>query len=77
MSSPLFSLLTGGTARRTVYAIRPERTFADVILPPKTHQTLNEALAQVRASKTPRAGTLLVLEGVQSGYDDITVEKTH
>src|SRR5256885_16853301 len=48
MSSPLFSLFTGRTSRRAVETVIPERTFADVILPPETRRTLDEALAQVR-----------------------------
>src|SRR5947209_7668045 len=43
------SLLMGGRpARRTVETVIPERTFADVILPPATRRTLDDALAQVR-----------------------------
>lgn len=48
MGSPLFSLFTGRVSRRAVETVVPERTFADVILPPQTRRTLDEALAQVR-----------------------------
>lgn len=48
MASPLFSLFTGRVSRRAVETVVPERTFADVILPPQTRRTLDEALAQVR-----------------------------
>ncbi|HEX3579629.1 MAG TPA: ATP-binding protein [Thermoanaerobaculia bacterium] len=48
MASPLFSLFTGRASRRTVETIVPERTFADVVLPPETRRTLDDALAQVR-----------------------------
>ena len=42
------SLLMGRPPRRTVETVIPERTFADVILPPATRRTLDDALAQVR-----------------------------
>ncbi len=48
MASPLLSLLTGRPAGRSVETIVPQRTFADVVLPPETRRTLDEALAQVR-----------------------------
>jgi SpoVK/Ycf46/Vps4 family AAA+-type ATPase len=48
MGSPLFSLFTGRVSRRAVETVSPERTFADVILPPQTRRTLDDALAQVR-----------------------------
>lgn len=49
MSSPLRSLLSGRFGRqRTVDTLVPERTFADVVLPPVTRRMLDEALAQVR-----------------------------
>ena len=48
MPSPLFSLFTGRVSRRAVETVVPERTFTDVILPPQTRRTLDEALAQVR-----------------------------
>lgn len=50
MPSPLFDLLSGRLgARRTVESIVPRRTFADVILPPATRRTLDQALAQVHS----------------------------
>jgi SpoVK/Ycf46/Vps4 family AAA+-type ATPase len=48
MPSPLLSFFTGRRGRRAVETITPERTFADVILPPSTQRTLEQALAQVR-----------------------------
>jgi SpoVK/Ycf46/Vps4 family AAA+-type ATPase len=42
------SLLMGRPPRRAVETVIPERTFADVILPPATRRTLDDALAQVR-----------------------------
>ncbi|MEA2344250.1 MAG: hypothetical protein QOF63_2419, partial [Thermoanaerobaculia bacterium] len=48
MASPLLSLFTGRASRRAVETIVPERTFADVVLPPETRRTLDDALAQVR-----------------------------
>ncbi|MDQ2890762.1 MAG: ATP-binding protein [Gemmatimonadota bacterium] len=51
MATPLlefFGLVPGGSKRGTVDVVAPVRTFADVILPPKTRQTLELALAQVR-----------------------------
>src|SRR5918998_1633388 len=48
MASPFISLFTGRTGRRAVETISPQRTFADVVLPPETRRTLDEALAQVR-----------------------------
>src|SRR5512142_3296277 len=47
MPSPLLSLFTN-RGRRAVETVTPERTLADVILPPQTRRTLDEALAQVR-----------------------------
>ncbi len=47
MASPLFSFFTG-RGRRAVETVIPERTLADVVLPPQTRRTLDEALAQVR-----------------------------
>jgi SpoVK/Ycf46/Vps4 family AAA+-type ATPase len=49
MPSPLLSLFTGRRARRAVDTITPQRTFDDVILPPETRRTLDEALSQVRS----------------------------
>ncbi|HYC89643.1 MAG TPA: AAA family ATPase [Thermoanaerobaculia bacterium] len=40
--------LFAGRARRPVETVTPSRTFADVVLPPETRRTLDEALAQVR-----------------------------
>ncbi|MEO8218099.1 MAG: ATP-binding protein, partial [Acidobacteriota bacterium] len=48
MTSPLLSLLTGRSSRRAVEMVAPARTFADVVLPPETRRTLDQALAQVR-----------------------------
>jgi SpoVK/Ycf46/Vps4 family AAA+-type ATPase len=48
MPSPLLSFLTGRAPARGVEVITPQRTFADVILPPATRRALEEALAQVR-----------------------------
>jgi SpoVK/Ycf46/Vps4 family AAA+-type ATPase len=48
MASPLISLFTSLGARRVVETITPERTLADVVLPPRTRRTLEQALAEVR-----------------------------
>jgi SpoVK/Ycf46/Vps4 family AAA+-type ATPase len=48
MASPLLSFFTGRPGRRAVETVTPERTFADVILPPETRRTLDQALAEVR-----------------------------
>ncbi|HEV8658099.1 MAG TPA: ATP-binding protein [Thermoanaerobaculia bacterium] len=48
MASPLLSLFTGRASARSVELVTPQRTFADVILPPATRRSLEEALAQVR-----------------------------
>jgi SpoVK/Ycf46/Vps4 family AAA+-type ATPase len=49
MPSPLLSFFSGRLAgRRAVETIVPERTFDDVILPPATRATLDQALSQVR-----------------------------
>lgn len=48
MTSPLLSLFTGRSSRRVVTTVMPERTLADVVLPPRTLRTLEHALAQVR-----------------------------
>lgn len=51
MATPLlefFGLVPGASKRGTVDVVAPVRTFADVILPPRTRQTLEQALAQVR-----------------------------
>jgi len=47
MPSPLLQFFTG-RSRRAVETVIPQRSFADVILPPETRRTLHEALAQVR-----------------------------
>src|SRR5919112_1716858 len=50
MPSPLLSLFSGRFGgRRAVETVTPERTFADVILPPATRRTLEHALVQVRS----------------------------
>jgi SpoVK/Ycf46/Vps4 family AAA+-type ATPase len=50
MPSPIFDLFTGRLgAKRAVETITPRRTLADVILPPATRRTLDEALSQVRS----------------------------
>ena len=48
MGSPLLSLFTGRSSARAVEVVAPQRTFSDVILPPETRRSLEEALAQVR-----------------------------
>jgi SpoVK/Ycf46/Vps4 family AAA+-type ATPase len=48
MSSPLISFFTSLGSRRVVETVTPERTLADVVLPPQTRRTLEQALAQVR-----------------------------
>ena len=48
MTSPLISFLTGLGSRRVVETVTPERTLADVVLPPQTRRTLDQALAEVR-----------------------------
>jgi SpoVK/Ycf46/Vps4 family AAA+-type ATPase len=48
MANPLISFLTGRSLRRVVEAVTPRRTLADVVLPPQTLRTLEQALAQVR-----------------------------
>lgn len=40
--------LFAGRSRRPVETVTPVRTFADVVLPPETRRTLDDALAQVR-----------------------------
>jgi SpoVK/Ycf46/Vps4 family AAA+-type ATPase len=47
MANPLISFLTG-RSRRVVEAIEPQRSLAEVVLPPQTRRTLDQALAQVR-----------------------------
>lgn len=48
MASPLLSLFTGRASNRAVEFVAPQRTFADVVLPPETRRTLEQALGQVR-----------------------------
>jgi SpoVK/Ycf46/Vps4 family AAA+-type ATPase len=48
MTSPLISFFTSLASRRVVQTVTPERTLADVVLPPQTRRTLEQALAQVR-----------------------------
>src|SRR6266496_759629 len=48
MTSPLISFFTSLASRRVVETVTPERTLADVVLPPQTRRTLEEALGQVR-----------------------------
>ena len=47
MTSPLISFFNN-RSRRVVETVTPERTLADVVLPPQTRRTLEHALAQVR-----------------------------
>jgi SpoVK/Ycf46/Vps4 family AAA+-type ATPase len=48
MSNPFLRILTGlGEPRRVVEPTEPQRTFADVILPPETRRQLDQALVQV------------------------------
>ena len=51
MASPLISLFTNLGSRRVVETVTPERTLADVVLPPQTRRTLEQALAEVRNHK--------------------------
>lgn len=48
MASPLISFFTNLGSRRVVETVAPERTLADVVLPPQTRRMLEQALAQVR-----------------------------
>src|SRR5437870_3558915 len=48
MPSPLISFFTSLGSRRVVETVTPERTLADVVLPPQTRRALEQALAQVR-----------------------------
>jgi len=48
MAGPLISFLTSFGSRRVVETLAPERTLAEVVLPPQTRRTLEQALAQVR-----------------------------
>jgi SpoVK/Ycf46/Vps4 family AAA+-type ATPase len=47
VGNPLISLFTG-RARRVLEPVTPQHTLADVVLPPRTRQTLEQALAQAR-----------------------------
>ena len=48
MSNPLLRILTGvGDSRDVVESVVPKRTFDDVILPPATRRSLDQALAHV------------------------------
>jgi SpoVK/Ycf46/Vps4 family AAA+-type ATPase len=48
VANPLISFFTGRVSRRVVETVTPERTLADVVLPPQTRRTLEQALAQVQ-----------------------------
>src|SRR5260370_19907590 len=48
MTMPLISLFRCFGSRRVVETVTPERTWADVVLPPQTRHTLEQALAEVR-----------------------------
>src|SRR2546422_6709594 len=48
MPSPLIWLFTSLGSRRVGETVTPERTWADVVLPPQTRRTLEQALAEVR-----------------------------
>jgi SpoVK/Ycf46/Vps4 family AAA+-type ATPase len=48
MASPLISFLTSLGSRRVVESIIPTRTLAEVVLPPQTRRTMDQALAEVR-----------------------------
>jgi SpoVK/Ycf46/Vps4 family AAA+-type ATPase len=48
MTSPLVSFFTSLGGRRIVETIVPQRTLADVVLPPQTRRALDQALAEVR-----------------------------
>ena len=48
MASPLISFLTGLGSRRVVETVVPARTLSEVVLPPQTRRTLDQALAEVR-----------------------------
>ena len=48
MVSPLISFLTGLGSRRVVETVVPARTLSEVVLPPQTRRTLDQALAEVR-----------------------------
>jgi SpoVK/Ycf46/Vps4 family AAA+-type ATPase len=48
MTSPLISLITSFTSRRIAETVTPEWTLAEVVLPPQTRRTLEQALTQVQ-----------------------------
>src|SRR4026207_1509233 len=48
MASPLISFLTGLGSRRVVETVWPAPPFSEVVLPPQTRRTLDQALAEVR-----------------------------
>lgn len=48
MANPLISFLSGLGSRRVVETVLPKRTLDDVVLPPPTRRTLDQALAEVR-----------------------------
>lgn len=48
MANPLLSFFTGLGNRRVVETVAPARTLAEVVLPPQTRRTVEQALAQVR-----------------------------
>src|ERR1043166_2036949 len=48
MASPLLTFLSNLGARRVVETMTPVRSLAEVVLPPHTRRTLEQALAEVR-----------------------------
>jgi SpoVK/Ycf46/Vps4 family AAA+-type ATPase len=48
VTNPIISFLTGRSSRRVVETLIPQRTLADVVLPPKTRRMVEQALAQVQ-----------------------------
>src|ERR671914_547666 len=48
MSSPLVSFFSSLGGRRIVETVVPQRTLADVVLPPQTRRAVEQALAEVR-----------------------------
>jgi SpoVK/Ycf46/Vps4 family AAA+-type ATPase len=48
MASPLLTFLSNLGARRVVETVTPSRSLAEVVLPPHTRRTLEQALAEVR-----------------------------
>ncbi|HKH72706.1 MAG TPA: ATP-binding protein, partial [Vicinamibacterales bacterium] len=47
MSNPFLRVLTGNDDRRVVESVVPQRTLDDVILPPATRRSLEQALVHV------------------------------